>query len=237
MTAPLALVGAQLGKEPPLEAASHSRRRSPKGMLCSERELGLVAGSRGNSRARRRCAARRRRGRYLAPRRYRARCRNHAESRRLPVDSRPCARGRRVVRRADCARPGCARRIRPDRPTARSLIAFDFDRRARSVPALRRARDDRNQNRPVAAWLDAPARTVRDARAQQRRRRDQLRDARARPAAARLRLRRKSPAARSLCAAPATTREFVTLDNVTRDARSGRPADRRCATSRSRSRA
>ena len=40
MLAPLALVGAQLGKEPPLEAAVIRGVRS-EGMLCSERELGL----------------------------------------------------------------------------------------------------------------------------------------------------------------------------------------------------
>ena len=40
MTAPLALVGAQLGKEPPLEAAV-IRGVQSEGMLCSERELGL----------------------------------------------------------------------------------------------------------------------------------------------------------------------------------------------------
>src|SRR5260370_7461844 len=40
MTAPLALVGAQLGKEPPLEAAL-IRGVQSEGMLCSERELGL----------------------------------------------------------------------------------------------------------------------------------------------------------------------------------------------------
>jgi phenylalanyl-tRNA synthetase beta chain len=40
MIAPLALVGAQLGKEPPLEAAVIRGVRS-EGMLCSERELGL----------------------------------------------------------------------------------------------------------------------------------------------------------------------------------------------------
>jgi len=40
MVAPLALVGAQLGKQPPLEAAVIRGVRS-EGMLCSERELGL----------------------------------------------------------------------------------------------------------------------------------------------------------------------------------------------------
>jgi phenylalanyl-tRNA synthetase beta chain len=40
MIAPLALVGARLGKEPPLEAAVIRGVRS-EGMLCSERELGL----------------------------------------------------------------------------------------------------------------------------------------------------------------------------------------------------
>ena len=40
MIAPLALVGAQLGKEPPLEAAV-IRGVQSEGMLCSERELGL----------------------------------------------------------------------------------------------------------------------------------------------------------------------------------------------------
>jgi phenylalanyl-tRNA synthetase beta chain len=40
MVAPLALVGAQLGKEPPLEAAVIRGVKS-EGMLCSERELGL----------------------------------------------------------------------------------------------------------------------------------------------------------------------------------------------------
>src|SRR5271168_5171764 len=40
MVAPLALVGAQLGKEPPLEAAV-IRGVQSEGMLCSERELGL----------------------------------------------------------------------------------------------------------------------------------------------------------------------------------------------------
>jgi len=40
MMAPLALVGAQLGKQPPLEAAVIRGVRS-EGMLCSERELGL----------------------------------------------------------------------------------------------------------------------------------------------------------------------------------------------------
>ncbi len=40
MVAPLALVGAHLGKEPPLEAAVIRGVRS-EGMLCSERELGL----------------------------------------------------------------------------------------------------------------------------------------------------------------------------------------------------
>ncbi len=40
MIAPLALVGAQLGKEPPLEAAV-IRGITSQGMLCSERELGL----------------------------------------------------------------------------------------------------------------------------------------------------------------------------------------------------
>src|SRR5260370_41898478 len=40
MTAPLALVGAQLGKEPTLEAAV-IRGVQSEGMLCSERELGL----------------------------------------------------------------------------------------------------------------------------------------------------------------------------------------------------
>ena len=40
MIAPLALVGAQLGKEPPLEAAV-IRGIASEGMLCSERELGL----------------------------------------------------------------------------------------------------------------------------------------------------------------------------------------------------
>jgi phenylalanyl-tRNA synthetase beta chain len=40
MIAPLALVGAQLGKEPPLEAAV-IRGVTSQGMLCSERELGL----------------------------------------------------------------------------------------------------------------------------------------------------------------------------------------------------
>jgi phenylalanyl-tRNA synthetase beta chain len=40
MMAPLALVGAQLGKQPPLEAAIIRGVRS-EGMLCSERELGL----------------------------------------------------------------------------------------------------------------------------------------------------------------------------------------------------
>ncbi len=40
MIAPLALVGAQLGKEPPLEAAV-IRGITSEGMLCSERELGL----------------------------------------------------------------------------------------------------------------------------------------------------------------------------------------------------
>src|ERR1700691_591025 len=39
MVAPLALVGAQLGKEPPLEAAV-IRGVQSEGMLCSERELG-----------------------------------------------------------------------------------------------------------------------------------------------------------------------------------------------------
>src|SRR5712671_6898446 len=40
MIAPLALVGATLGKEPPLEAAT-IRGVQSEGMLCSERELGL----------------------------------------------------------------------------------------------------------------------------------------------------------------------------------------------------
>src|SRR5260370_33090797 len=40
MIAPLALVGAQLGKEPPLEAAV-IRGVTSQGMLCSERELGV----------------------------------------------------------------------------------------------------------------------------------------------------------------------------------------------------
>ncbi|MDO8432980.1 MAG: phenylalanine--tRNA ligase subunit beta [Candidatus Binatus sp.] len=40
MVAPLALVGARLGKEPPLEAAT-IRGVQSEGMLCSERELGL----------------------------------------------------------------------------------------------------------------------------------------------------------------------------------------------------
>ncbi len=40
MVAPLALIGAQLGKEPPLEAAV-IRGVQSEGMLCSERELGL----------------------------------------------------------------------------------------------------------------------------------------------------------------------------------------------------
>src|SRR5260370_39489252 len=40
MAGPLDLVGAQLGKEPPLEAAL-IRGVQSEGMLCSERELGL----------------------------------------------------------------------------------------------------------------------------------------------------------------------------------------------------
>ena len=154
-----------------------------------------VAGSRGNSRARRRRSARRRRGRVFAPRRDRARRRNHAESRRLPVDSRPRARGRGVVRRT-VARAASARGAFGRLARRRTAFDFGFDRRARSLPALRRARDDRNQDRPFAGVAQAPAGTVRDARAQQRRRCDQLRHARTRPALARVRLRQNRRAAR-----------------------------------------
>src|ERR1700691_3466704 len=130
MVAPLALVGAQLGKEPPLEAAV-IRGVQSEGMLCSERELGLSQ--------------------------------DHAGILALGADAR---RARRRGIRGRC-----------------------LDRRARSLPALRRARDDWNQDRSFAGVAQTPAGTVRDARAQQRRRRDQLRDARARATVARVRLR------------------------------------------------
>ena len=87
--------------------SSHSRRPVGGHALLGARAR-PIAGSRGNSRARRRRAARWRGGRVFAPRRRRARRRNHAESRRLPVDSRPGARGRGAVRRK-IARTAAAR--------------------------------------------------------------------------------------------------------------------------------
>ena len=186
MVAPLALVGAQLGKEPPLEAAVIRGVRS-EGMLCSERELGLSQDHAGilalgaDAPLGSDVAA------YL-----------HLDETVLDVEITP--------NRGDCLSIlGLARevaalfagRLRAPRlraahspgssDSAQVSISVSIDA-PDLVPALRRARDDRNQDRAVAGVAQAPARTVRDARAQQRRRCDQLRDARTRTAAARVRL-------------------------------------------------
>ena len=96
----------------------------------------------------------------------------------------------------------------------------DGDRRRRSrtpdlLPALLRAglrRDDRRRRRPGCATGSRPPASAH----QQRRRRHQLRDARDRPADARLRSRRSSPDARSSSAARARARRMRTLDGVER---------------------
>ncbi len=187
MVAPLALVGAQLWQAAAAGGSRHSRRAFRGHALLGARAR-PVAGSGWNPCARRGCAAGWRRGRVFAPRRYRARCRNHPESRRLPVSSRPGARGRSIVRR-QTARAQAPRGAFGGSPDASRLFGFGFHRCARSVPSLRRARDDRNQGRSFAGVAQAPAGTMRDARAEQRGRCDQLRDARTRPALARVRLR------------------------------------------------
>ena len=119
MVAPLALVGAQLGKEPPLEAAV-IRGVQSEGMLCSERELGLSQDHAGILALGADAPLGGDVANYL-----------HLDDVVLDVEITPnrgdclsvlgLAREVAALFGARLRRPGCARRIRPDRLTVRAL--------------------------------------------------------------------------------------------------------------------
>ena len=155
------------------------------GMICSERR---ARHGRRRTTASSCCDAgaerdgRRRRDRAARPRRRGARHRRHPRPRLLPVDARRRPRGRHGVRRA-AARPGAARRPRAnDRrlPGAASRRAP-----AAAVFTAAHASTGIDPKRAVAALAAAAAAADGHAADLARRRRHQLRDARARPAAAR----------------------------------------------------
>ena len=88
---------------------------------------------------------------------------------------------------------------------------------------------------PSPSWLKARLHRRRHAPDLERRRRDELRHARARQPAARLRLRRRSRAGGSSSAARGRARSSARSTERERDARRGRPRDRRRRRGRSRS--
>ncbi len=144
------------------------------GMLCSGDELNLTGDADGililaAGRADRRAARR-------PLRRRRPRCRREAEPRRRPVADRAGPRGRRDHRRAaPLAGDGSDRgRPRRRRPADASTCA------TRLVPAVRRPLGGRRDRRAIAGPRPDAAARGRPAADQQRRRRQQLRDARAR---------------------------------------------------------
>ena len=112
-----------------------------------------------------------------------------------------------------------------DRRRARTVdIAIeDFD----GVPALHRPRLPRRRDRPVAAVAAGAALPRRHAPDLERRRRDELRHARAGQPAARVRPRRSSPAAGSSSGAHARARSCARSTGRSADLDAGRPADHR----------
>ena len=187
MLAPCALEGADAARRPRDQARDDARRRVARHALLGE-------GARHRRRRERPAGARRRaRARHAGARRARARrhadhAQDHAQPRRLPVDRRHRARrrGRHGRRRSRCP-------TSPRRP-----VTFDGVRPVRvdepeACPRFVRAADRRHRSAGAHARVDeAAARALRPPLDLRRRRHHQLRDARARPAAARLR----RPAAR-----------------------------------------
>ena len=198
-------------------------------MLCSEAELGLGDGRDPS------CSS------------FPATRRRHARSRDVPGVADTVLELEVTPNRGDCSRCS-ASRARSRRVTGRALR---HAARARSASAARRRPSERPRPRSRRRDL-LPARTARASCAacasgrrrcrlrlrlpprrhaphQQRRRRHQLRDARARPAAARVRPRRASPTAQIVVRRARRGEPLVTLDGVERHARGGRPGHRRRA--------
>ena len=164
-------------------AARKTYGRTSHGMICSERRAGH--GRRRHARHHRAAAGargRHRRDRAAGARRRGPRHRRHPGPRLLPVDARRRPRGRHRLRPA-AARPGAARRARRRTRTATRSRSPTRSAATASPPA-------RYRPRPRGALPDlaaAPAAEGRHAPDLARRRHHQLRDAGARPAAARLR--------------------------------------------------
>ena len=188
MQAPCALEGADAARRPRDQARDDARRRVARHAVLGE---GTRAGRRRERTARARCG--RSLPAYAAARSARARrhahhAEAHAQPRRLPVARR---------HRARCRRHRPARRWRCRKSPSRAST-FDGARAVRvedsgGLPALRRALiDGIDPKAPTPGVDEAAAGALRPAFDLRRRRHHQLRDARARPAAARLR----RPAAR-----------------------------------------
>ena len=170
-------------------------------------------------------ARRRARARDAARRRAPAR-RRGARSSRRPATGPTCSSIYGIAREVAALFGGelaaaAGRAIRSATATSRSTIA---DRRPRGLPALHRARSSATSRSATSPpWLRARLARAPAMRADlERRRRDELRHARARQPAARLRPRPRSPAGGSSCAVRASGEKLRTLDGDRAHARAPR---------------
>ena len=183
MKVPCALPGARLPGGLVIAKAT-MRGVESAGMLCSAKELGIDDDASGLLVLAGRREGRRRSSRRARSRRHAADAEAHAQPRRLPVDRRHRPRRRRGHRRR--AAPA---RVHAGHGHLRGTTPGP-DRGPGRLRPLRRARHRRHRPAGADAGLDAAtARAQRPPADLGGRRRHQLRDARAGPAAARLRRR------------------------------------------------
>ena len=199
MKAPLALIGAKLPNGMEIKQAK-LRGVESSGMLCSARELGLSEDASGLFDLPAVLQAGQDLVAALRPERYDFRSEPHAESRRLHERRRRRARSRGAAQAAVAS--ACDE-------AGRSAVQGTLSgaaRRRRGLPEVRRPRRSRHSHAGEVAVLDAGAvASCGAASDQRRRRRDELRDARAGRSRC-TRTTSTSCTARSSCATPARAR-------------------------------